>query len=267
MIKIRTHTVTWPGTVWNPFRENQNGFSLSYEGAHSVDWPLRINESWTIRLNTDWMDAKYPIQWQSLVLATMALATQHVFITITRNWRNLFAMLSQINDIEDRAIPVPADITYVRAIERANRNKGKFNLTQSLTIPADPARAKKPTVHAKETLTYCKVPWLPRNVFFGLQANSVLEAEEAVFVLRTARRVFPEGRFMVYQGPSEEAIDWNKLGLDRGTIDWLVWDGHPFESWKFVADFGIEARTPVFINEANGNYPIAETPDVTGVLV
>jgi hypothetical protein len=197
----------------------------------------------------------------------MALATQHIFITVTKNWRNLFSMLSQINDIEERAIPVPADITYVRAIERANRNRGKFNLSRSVHIPADPARAKESAILAKRKLTHAEVPWLPRNIFFGVEVNSVLEAEQAVFVFQTARRLFPEGRFMIYQGQSEQVIDWEKLGLSRGVIDWLVWDGHPLDGWNPAMDFGNKTGTPVFINEANGNYPLAETPDITGVLV
>lgn len=262
-MRIRTtHFVEWPGVRWNPFLD---GDHLCYSGMNSIDWPLRIRDSVTIRLTGDWMDSKYSINWQSLALATMALASSHAFITLTRNWKNLFAMLSQINDIEDRAIPVPADTFYVRAIERANRYQGAFNLARYVNIPADPARAKKAAVLAKEHLIYAKLPWLPRNIFFGVETDgTILGAEETVFVLRTARRLFPEGRFMIYQ-PAGQVIDWHKLGLERGTIDWLICC-EP-EGWEFVRDFGRKTGTKVYIDEVSRSVPLQETPELTGVLV
>ena len=271
----RVTSVSWQGQLWTPFVQGKTStdgaeLKLSYEGRNSIDWPLRLKRSSTIFFDTDWMLRKYPIGWQSLALAVMTLATNHVFITHTKDWRQLFAMLSQINDIEDRAIPVPADITFVRAIERANRQAGLFNLSRKVRIVADPDRAKSPAVTTKKALTYATLPWLPRNVFFGITINTVREAETAVFVLTQVRGIFPEIRLVTIQDPALEVVDWEKLGLEHGVVDWMVWSGGERDGWDLLRDFGRKTGTRVYINEATVPaewVPIQESVDLTGVLV
>lgn len=276
---------------------------LSYEGQSSIDWPLRLQKSDTIFLGsmTDWMAAFYPVEWQSLALGVMALATKQVFITLTKRWENLFSMLRQIDMLGmNRAISVPADRTFIKAIERANGHMGAYNLSESVLIVANEKTAKEPpskTLHPLQKMA--RVPWLPRNVFFGISVCTVRDAEKAVVMLTNVRRKWPAIRLVISQEPALEVIDWEKLGLARNVVDWIIWGGESGEGarpaypedWFNLRDFGKKTGTKVFFKQT-GNVlarqlglispkgdnineapllarmdPIQETVDLTGVLV
>lgn len=268
----RITNVSWPGSWWKPFVVNRRGvLDVSYEGQSSIDWPLRLKNPNTIFLSTDWMSPIYPMEWQSLALSVMILATNHIFLTATPGWKNLFSMLAQIDDLGFPAILVPSDITFTRAIERANRHQGKFNLSRNIRVVAENTLAKNPP--AKELAPFSRItslPWLPNNIFFGLIVDSVEAAQTAAVVLTNVRRRWPGIRLWINQLPCYEAIDWEKLGLGRDIVDWIVWGGGgPREGADLVTDFGRKTGTSVYINETTEGHLWGpqETPYIAGVLV
>lgn len=236
---------------------------MSLKGQTSITFPLSLKDSGIIFANsmTDWLWNAYPVEWSVLLFGIMSLATNQVFVTLTKRYERLAGLLGNIAMTPNRAINLPALKRVNEAFLKAHKNKNMFDLSNrlQLQLTLEGTEAK-----SLPLLSSVLVPFTPRNIIFGASATTESEMQTVINMMKNFRKTFPNLRTMISYEPALEVVDLSRL--DTGDIDWIDVGGEsddydnqgaarPFdiESWFEVARFGDRTGTPVFFKQAGSD--------------
>lgn len=235
-------------------------------GQTGISEPLSVKKSSVFFANsmTDWLWDGYPTEWSMFQFGVMSLATNHVFITLTKRYRRLAGLLATIAQTPQRTITLPAEKPFEKGVFRAFQKKRYFDINAStlriqLTTHGMGEGARLPFVE------HADVPFTPRNVIFGVSASTNNEMDVAITLMKNLRVTFPDLRTMISYEPAIEIVDLSRL--EKGDIDWIDVGGEsdsfsnqgkarPFEigAWFKVLEFGDRTETPVFFKQAGSVY-------------
>lgn len=188
------------------------GFTYEDHGQTAIDWPLRVKKSHGIFPvdMSDWCGEFVPPIWANYILGVMALSQHHVFLPLTKRYRNLYGLLKYWSDANGRmAISVPETKEFNLALLKAHGNKHRWTGGSKFLA----VRNDKYTV---------ELPFPTPNILFGVSICNQAEADRILPVLKDIKELDPGFRLYVSYEPALEPIDWLEF---KGLIDWLIVGG------------------------------------------
>jgi hypothetical protein len=233
--------------LWNPLTamdDKENLIDLNnYKGKNvfvqlsrntdqdGFDFPIRAKKNQNIILSphVDWMERCFPTDWQSLLLAVMAAAQRHLFLSTTDRWTNFAAMMAAIGLYDQRTIAVPGDGPFEKELVKLNKSRAKFDLSNPLRIVAHRHLAREDQTPVKgeqsDFQVMAQVPWPPQNIVFCFEAQTDERADQLVPFLYNLKQAVPGIRTAAIVSPKIDI--YGKHGMQETFADIIRFSHNP----------------------------------------